>query len=98
MMKKALTILLTSSGSFAGPSYIECFKKNPENRKIRIICSDVKEQPIIKSKADAFYILPHGNSNKYIDNLIKICKKENIDVVFPGRPPESRPSCESCYS
>jgi len=80
---KKVTVLLTASGGLGTTSYIDCLKNNYENRKIRIVCSDTVDQPIMHYKADKFYLLPAGNSRNYIKSLIRICKKENIDVILP---------------
>ena len=80
---KPVSVLLTSAGGIGATSYIDCLKNNYENRNIRVVCSDVVDQPIMHYKADCFHLLPKGNSKKYIPALIKLCKKENIDVVIP---------------
>jgi len=79
---KKLTVLLTSSGALGATSYINCLKNNYQNRKIRVVCADTVDQPIMHYKADSFHLLPKGNSKKYINSLIKLCKKEKIHVVI----------------
>ena len=64
-------------------SLIYCLRKNFDQRNIKIICTDVNDQPIIRHFADSFYLLPKGNSKNYIKSLISICKTENIDVILP---------------
>ena len=81
---KEISILLTSAGGLGTPSIIDCLKNNYEKRKVRIICTDMNDQPIIHYKADGFYLLPQGNSRKYIDSLLKICKKEKINLIIPN--------------
>ncbi len=84
-MKKPrkISVLITSSGGFGVPSYIDCLKNNYENRKIRIVCSDVRDVPLMHHKSSKFYLLPKGNSRNYIKKLVELCKKEKIDVVIP---------------
>ena len=79
-----ISVLLTASGGIHTPGVIECLKNNYEKRKIRIICTDIVEQPLLRFIADRFYIVPRGNSEKYIDAIKKICKKEKINVIIPG--------------
>ncbi len=81
--QKTISVLLTASGGFGAPSYIDCLKNNYENRKVRVVCSDSVDQPIMHYKADGFHLLPKGNSKKYIQSLISLCKKERINVVIP---------------
>lgn len=85
---KKISVLITSSGGFGVPSYIDCLKNNYENRKIRIVCSDIKDVPLMQYKSDSFNLLPRGNSKSYIKKLIALCKKEKIDVVIPCSDPE----------
>lgn len=81
---REISILLTASGGLGTPSIIDCLKNNYEKRKIRIICTDMHDQPIIHYKADGFHLLPKGNSSKYIDSLLKVCKKEKVNVIVPN--------------
>lgn len=82
-MKNKISVLITASGSLAATSLIDCLKNNDEKRTVRVVCTDVYEQPILHYKADSFHLLPKGNSKDYIKSLINICKKEKIDVVLP---------------
>jgi len=87
---KKISVLLTAAGGFGTPGTIDCLKNNKDGRKIRVVCSDMVDQPIIHFKADKFYLLPKGNSKIYLKKLIKICKKEKINVIMPGSSPEIR--------
>jgi len=78
-----ITVLVTASGTFSSPSVIDCLKNNYEKRKIRIITADKKNQSIMEYKSDKFSLLPQGGSKNYISELIKLCKKEKIDVILP---------------
>ncbi|HJU13549.1 MAG TPA: ATP-grasp domain-containing protein [Candidatus Nitrosotalea sp.] len=85
---KNITVLLNGWGGFAGTSLIDCLKQNYEGRKVRVFCTDIKENPILQHKADGFAILPRGDSPRYLDALIRLCRREKIDVVIPGSNPE----------
>ena len=78
-----ICVLVTSSGSLSTPSVITCLRNNYEGRNIRIICSDIIDQPIMHHKSDGFFLLPHGNSKSYIAALLRICKREKIKVILP---------------
>jgi len=82
-MKNKISVLLTSSGGRTATNYISCLKNNYEKRRINVVCADMVDQPIMHYKADSFHLLPKGNSKKYIDCLIKLCKKEKINVILP---------------
>ena len=80
---KKLTVLITAAGGNSTPSYIDCLKNNFEKRQVKIVCSDINNQPVIRFKADSFHILPKANSKKYIDSLVKLCKNNKVDVILP---------------
>lgn len=81
---KTITVLLTASGGLGIPSIITCLKNNPEKKKIRVICADISDVPLLHFIADGFHILPRGNSKNYIRSITKLCQKEKIDVIMPG--------------
>jgi len=84
MNKDEVTVLLNGWGGFAGTSIIDCLKNNYEKRKIRVVCTDIQEKPILRYKADSFHILPKGNSKTYLNSLFRLCKNEKISIIMPG--------------
>lgn len=85
---KEITVLLTAAGGLGMPSIIACIKNNYEKRRIKIICTDISDKPIMHYKANEFYLLSKGNSKNYMNSLLKICKKSKVDVVIPNSAPE----------
>ncbi len=53
-----------------------------------IVGADVT--PISKGlmEVDRPYLLPRGTDPTYIDQLMTVCKQEDINVLFPGSDPE----------
>ena len=90
MEKKNLEIkvLLTAAGGIHALGIIDCLKNNYEKRKIKVICTDIVEKELLRYKADGFYIVPKGNSKKFINSILTICKKEKIDIIIPSNPHE----------
>ena len=78
-----LTILLSASGSPSIPGLVECFKKNGE-RNIRIVGMDMSEEPSAKYLVDKFYRVPAATSKDYVDIVLDICEKENVDIYGTG--------------
>lgn len=78
-----LTILLSASGSPSIPGLVECFKKNGE-RNIQIVGMDMSEEPSAKYLVDKFYRVPAATSKDYVDIVLDICEKENVDIYFPN--------------
>ena len=79
-----ITVLLTAAGGLGIPSIITCLKNNPEKKKIRVICADISDVPLLHFTSDGFHILPRGDSKNYVKSLISLCRKEKINVVIPG--------------
>ena len=88
MNNSEIKVLLTASGGIHALGVIDCLKNNYEKRKIKIICTDMEEKELLKNKADGFYIVPKGNSKKFINIILKICQKEKIDIIIPGNADE----------
>lgn len=78
-----ITVLLSASGSPSMPGLIECFKKNGE-RNIRIIGMDMSDEPSAKYLVDQFYKVPVATAEEYVDTVLDICRKENVDIYFPN--------------
>lgn len=79
---KDITVLSTACGSAFMPGFFKCLNNNGE-RNIRIIGVDMQSDPSINFLVDKFYKVPSVSSDYYVDSLIDICKKENVDIFFP---------------
>ena len=64
------------------PGFLKCLKNNHE-RDIRIVGCDMSSDPVMKLFVDEYYQVPAYTDHKYVDVLLDICKKENVDVFFP---------------
>ena len=87
---KDLTILVTACGAQFMPGLADCLKDNGE-RKIRIVGVDMAFDPTVLQMVDAFYQVPSASAPDYVDCLLEICKKENVDVVLPFMSAELLP-------
>lgn len=80
---KNLTVLSTACGAFFMPGFFNCLKNNLE-RKITIIGADLSDDfTAMKLFVDKYYQVPRYSDYNYVDVLLDICKKENVDVFFP---------------
>ncbi len=89
-MKKT-AVLITCVGALDSPSQIGSLRDNPDNRPLKIIGIDGRDDCIGRYLADAYYKVPFGNDPKYIDTIMAICKKEKVDVIFPASHEEALP-------
>ena len=83
-----IRVLLTASGGIHALGVIDCLKQNYEKRKFKIICTDTVEKKLLREKSDGFYVVPKGNSKNFVNEILKICKKEKIDIIIPGNADE----------
>lgn len=90
-----LTILVTACGAQFMPGLVNCLKENGE-RNIRIVGTDMSDDTTILQMVDAYYIVPPAQSEDYVDILLKICKKEKIDVLLPFMSAELLPLIDRC--
>ncbi len=77
-----ITVLLTGCGAPGAPGIINCLHKVTE-RKIRIVGVDMNENAGGRGMVDAFYVVPAATDPKFIDAVLDVCRKENVDVIEP---------------
>lgn len=78
-----ITILSSACGALFMPGFFICLKENGE-RNIRIIGVDITENPMMGSFIDNYYKVPPYSADDYVDALLKICRKEKVDIFFPN--------------
>lgn len=83
------TVLLTCVGGLISPSQIDSLKNNSDNRKVKIIGTDMNEYAIGRYLTDKFYKVPAGDDPTYLDAILDICKKEKVEVIFPASHEEA---------
>ena len=89
---KEIKILLSAIGHSTSPGLIHAIKNNGE-REVKVIGVDMDSTAIISSILDGYYQVPsYSDPNTsdpyYIDNILKICKKDNVDVYYAQQEEE----------
>lgn len=79
---REVTVLITAAGNVFMPGTTACLRNNGE-RSLRLIGADMNDDPSMLEMVDAFYAVPRGDDPEYVDALLDICRKENVDVVLP---------------
>lgn len=77
-------VLITSAGT--RNKIIQYFKENNQDGKI--IATDMSELAPAIYEADKHYIVPRITDPDYIDIILDICKKENVDGILSLIDPE----------
>lgn len=80
---KNITVLLTAAGSPSSPGLIKCLKNNGE-REIRIVGTDMKADATINQMVDVVRLVPAATAENYVDELLRVCAEEHVDVLIPG--------------
>lgn len=83
-----LRIVVTGAGAPGIAGTIHSLRENPDNRKVSIIGTDIKENVIGKYFCDKFRTIPKATSDEYLDALTSLCKDEKIDVLVPQNTAE----------
>ncbi|MCS3901430.1 ATP-grasp domain-containing protein [Methanococcus voltae] len=79
-----LNVLITGAGAPGIAGSLYSLRNNYDNRKLNIIGTDVKEDTIGKYLCDKTLKVPYPqDETEFINELIDICKKEEIDVILP---------------
>tara|TARA_B100000579_G_C22770942_1_gene823921 strand:+ start:215 stop:1270 length:1056 start_codon:yes stop_codon:yes gene_type:complete len=80
----SLNILITGAGAPGIKGSIYSLKNNYDKRKVMIYGTDVKDNVVGKYLCDHFYTISHSSkSQNYINDLIDISNKNNIDIIIP---------------
>ena len=90
MGESGTSVLLNGWGGLGGTGIVDSLRHNTDGRALRIVCADIEHRPALEYAADAFSILPHGDDPAYVDALLRLCRREGIDVILPGSSPEIR--------
>ena len=78
-----IRVLLTAAGSPSAPGRIKCLKNNGE-RNVYVIGTDMKADATINQMCDVVRLVPAATATNYVDELLKVCKEEHVDVLIPG--------------
>ena len=79
----ALTVLVTGAGAPGIKGTLYSLRENFDNRCIKIIGTDIKQEVIGTYLCDAFYRISRPSETAYLDQLLSICEKEDVDVILP---------------
>jgi carbamoyl-phosphate synthase large subunit len=82
MPENPITVLLTASGSTSAMNCIKALR-DQQQLDVRIIGVDVNAYCAGLFVADRSYLIPRYDHPNYTDTLIRICDKENVDVILP---------------
>src|SRR3954468_2136935 len=77
-----ITVLVTASGAPGTAALLRALRQNGE-RGVRIVGTDMSPQAIGRHFCDRFYVVPPGREPGFVDAILDIVRRENVDVVLP---------------
>lgn len=90
--KKRLNVLVTGSNAPGFSSIVRCLKLS-RKYEVKIISSDWKINLKGKFYGHSSYVLPDNRSSKFVVELLKVCRENEVDILFPIRTDDQVPIC-----
>ncbi len=82
-----ISVLVTGvGGASVGMQIVKALRKS--NLALKIIGCDLSEESSGLMSVDLPYVVPSAKDIHYIEILLKICKQQDVKVVFPGSEAE----------
>jgi carbamoyl-phosphate synthase large subunit len=83
-----LTVLVTGSGAPGIAGTLYSLRHNFDGRRIKTIGTDVKEDVVGTYLCERFYRISRPSFGEYLTQLLRICKREGVDVLLPQNTAE----------
>ena len=78
----AVKVLLTCVGGGLMPQAIRFLKNSKVHKNTKVYGVDMNPSATGKYFADYFQTVPNGKSKNFINQIIKICRKFKINLIF----------------
>src|SRR3954454_16102123 len=77
-----ITVLVTASGAPGTAALLRALRTNGE-RGVRVVGTDTSPQAVGRQFCDRFYVVPPGGDPGFVDAILDIVRREDVDVVQP---------------
>ncbi len=82
-----VTVLVTGVGGAAvGNQVLKALRL--AERKYRLVAADASPENLNLAQVELAHVLPAASDARYLDEIVQICQKEQVQVVVPGSEPE----------
>lgn len=79
-MTNQINVLMTGAGAPGGPGIIKALQ---QSERINLIVADADEQASGRFLNKVFEQLPKANNDDFISEIIRLCNKHEVHIVFP---------------
>jgi carbamoyl-phosphate synthase large subunit len=79
---ETFTILITGAGSPGAPGVIKSLR-SVNGQKLKIIGMDIVSDVASKAMLDKFFVGPKAIDSNFIEECLKLCTAEKVDVILP---------------
>jgi carbamoyl-phosphate synthase large subunit len=79
---RPVTVLVSACGAPGTAALLRALRGNGE-RELRLVGTDMSQQAIGRHLCDAFHRVPPGADPGFADEVLRICREEEVDVVLP---------------
>lgn len=87
-MSKINVMITGIGGGGVGEQILKCLKMS--SLSYNIVGCDMNRNSMGLTKVDKAYLVPPASDPNYIEFILKLCKENNIQVLFHGSEPEMR--------
>lgn len=78
-----INVLITGVGAPGTKGTLYSLHKNFDRRKTKTIGTDIVDDVVGKYLCDSFYKVPKPSDEDFIDVMLDICEREEVDVILP---------------
>jgi carbamoyl-phosphate synthase large subunit len=79
---RPITVLLSACGAPGTAALVRALRENGE-RELRLIGTDMSERAVGRHLCDSFQLVPPGGDEAFVDAMLELVRREEIDVVLP---------------
>jgi len=79
---RPVTVLVSASGAPGTAALVQALRENGE-REVRLVGTDLSERSVGRHLCDAFHLVPAGTAPDFVDAMLDVVAREEVDVVLP---------------
>lgn len=85
---ESVNLLMTCVGGQLSPWLLQSLKRS-QHLRFRTIGVDSRDDALGRNFADSFHRVPPGDADGYAEQMLELCRREKVDVLFPTSDEEA---------